>query len=190
MQEPSQPGTDERGTSSFEPPRSMKRLVLVLDLDRAPAPADTDCRTVAESDREALAELMLDAYRGTVDYNGETLEDARKETEHTISGSYGRFLPGCSFVAAGAGGLDAATLVTLLDEGEPDETPLLAFVMTRKSRQGRGIADALIRRSVAALRGQGHRRLSLVVTAANTVACRLYTRLGFAEAGTRTAAGD
>jgi GNAT superfamily N-acetyltransferase len=167
------------GTTNFEPPRTEKRLRLVLDLARAPEPDAADCRAVAETDREQLAELMLDAYRDTIDYNGETLADARKEVEETIAGAYGRFLPDCSFVAPAPAGLAAATLVTLLDPDGPDQAPLLAFVMTRKDCQGRGLAGSLIRRTARALLHSGHSRLRLAVTAANAPACRLYARLGF-----------
>jgi hypothetical protein len=87
-------GTPQSGGSDkFEPPKGRKRLRMVLDLNSAPGPTDIACRTVAPSDQEALAALMLDAYRGTVDYEGETLEDAFREIGHTLSGSYGDSWP-------------------------------------------------------------------------------------------------
>jgi len=169
----------ESGTSDFDRPRGLERLMLVLDLAGAQPPAGFDCRPVAPSDTQQLAELMLDAYRGTVDYNGETLADALKEVECTLSGSYGRFLPECSFVVAGEDELASATLVTLPGEGRPDKCPLLAFAMTRKCHQRQGMSAALVRRSAAALREWGYSRVELVVTAANAPARRLYARLGF-----------
>ncbi len=170
-------------SDKFEPPEDRSRLRLVLDLGCAPGPIDLACRTAAPSDQEALAALMLDAYRGTVDYEGESLDDALREIGHTFSGSYGRFLSDCSFVFDGEAGLSSACLVTLLNEGKPDETPLLAFAMTRKCDQRRGLSSALILRSVAALSGLGHPRLSLAVTAANVPARRLYEKLGFRSQG-------
>jgi len=167
------------GTDKFEPPKGRKRLRLVLDLVSAPGSTKLACRSVAPSDKEALAALMLDAYRGTVDYDGESLNDALREIDHVCSGSYGRFLSDCSFVLDGEAGLNSACLVTLLNEGKPDETPLLAFAMTRKRDQRRGLSSALILRSVAALSGLGYSRLSLAVTADNLPARRLYEKLGF-----------
>jgi RimJ/RimL family protein N-acetyltransferase len=167
------------GSDKFEPPKDRKRFRLVLDLDSAPGPTDLACRTAAPSDREALAALMLDACRGTIDYDGESLDDALREIDHVCSGSYGRFLSDCSFVFDGEAGLSSACLVTMLNEGKSDETPLLAFAMTRKQDQRRGLASALILRSVAALCGLGYSRLSLAVTADNTPARRLYEKLGF-----------
>jgi len=174
--------TVSAGSGKSEPPKGRKRLGMVLDLVSAPGSTDLACRTAAHSDKEALAALMLDAYRGTVDYDGESLEDALREIDHTLSGSYGRFLSGCSFVLDGEGGLSAASLVVLLNEGRNDETPLLAFTMTRKRDQRRGLASALILRSAASLSQLGHSRFSLVVTADNVPARRLYDRLGFKPA--------
>jgi GNAT superfamily N-acetyltransferase len=144
-----------------------------------PVSTDLACRTVAPSDKEALAALMLDAYQGTVDYEGESLDDALREIGHTLSGSCGRFLSDCSFVLDGDEGISSAYLVTLLNEGKPDETPLLAFAMTRKRDKRRGLATALIPRSVAALSGLGYSRLSLAVTADNHPARRLYEEFDF-----------
>ncbi len=167
------------GSDKFEPSKSRERLRLVLDLGSAPGPTDSAGRTAAPSDRDALAALMLDAYRGTVDYEGESLEDALQEIDRVCSGSYGRFLSDCSFVFDGEEGLSSACLVALLNEGKPDETPLLAFAMTRKRDQRRGLSSALILGSAAALREKGYPRLALVVTADNTPARRLYEKLGF-----------
>ena len=40
---------------------------------------------LTEADTEALAGLMLDAYVGTIDYEGENLEDARAEIEEYLT---------------------------------------------------------------------------------------------------------
>ena len=140
---------------------------------------DLACRTVGPADADALADLMLDAYRGTVDYNGETIEDARAEIDRTLAGYYGPFAPDCSFAVEESGALQSATLVALLDEGLVDPTPLLAYSMTRPRSRRRGLASALILRSAEALRSAGHNRLLLMVTAANLPARRVYDRLGF-----------
>lgn len=168
-----------RRGKTFEPqsgPRLRMRFpLLTADL----SVPDLACRTVGPADADALADLMLDAYRGTVDYNGETIADARAEIGRTLAGYYGPFSPDCSFAVEERGALQSATLVALLDEGLTDPTPLLVYTMTRPGAQRRGLASALILRSAEALRAAGHNRLLLMVTAANLPARRVYDRLGF-----------
>jgi hypothetical protein len=55
-------------------------------------------RAIQATDRPALGPLMLAAYRGTVDDEGESESDAAVEVESVVSGEYGQFLPDCSFV--------------------------------------------------------------------------------------------
>ena len=171
--------SDEDTITRSGPARGRERLSLELSVADAAAPESPACRTVVPSDRDALARLMLDAYRGTVDYNGETLGDALKEVGSTLSGSYGRFLFDCSFVVDGGTELSSASLVTSFNSGESGERALLAFVMTAKRHQRQGMAATLVRHSAAALRGKGYTRLELVVTTDNAPAKQLYARLGF-----------
>ena len=42
-------------------------------------------RTLTTADQQLLAGLMLDSYRGTIDYDGETIEDAMREVESYFS---------------------------------------------------------------------------------------------------------
>ncbi len=162
--------------------QSGPRLRMQLSL-AGPLPAsDLACRCVTEDDADALADLMLDACRGTVDYNGETFADAQTAIWRILAGMYGSFQPGCSFVYEEGGTLQSASLITTIRLGEQDPTPLLAFAMTRPSAQRRGLASALIMRSARALAAAGHSRLALWVTTTNLPARRVYERLGFLPA--------
>lgn len=147
-----------------------------------PAPAVTGVpgvRPFRPADEPALGPLMLRAYRGTVDDDGETVEDAAAEVRKTLAGEYGEFLPACSMVAERDSHVVSATLVTRLI-GQP----FVAFTFTEPGCQGQGLAGACIRAAMARLLQQGERELGLMVTLANTPAVSLYTRLGFvAEAG-------
>ncbi len=155
-----------------------RRLRMVLSLEPTaavpPVPSPLTIRPVREDDREGLAVLMLEAYRGTVDDEGEDLGGAREEVRRTFDGQYGRFLPGSSVVTEDERGLVGATLVTMW-EG----LPLVAFTMTRPDMKGRGVATALMTRSLDLLRDAGHDSVQLVVTEGNDSAIRLYERLGF-----------
>ncbi len=85
-----------------------------LMLERQEPAGTWDCRSVTEADIPALGRLMLDAYRGTVDYEGETIEDAVKEVAKTLRGGYGRFLPDCSLAIETNGVMSSACLITLI----------------------------------------------------------------------------
>ena len=53
----------------------------------APGPRiETIWRNPSNADQQILAELMLDAYRDTIDYDGETIGDAIHEVESYFSG--------------------------------------------------------------------------------------------------------
>lgn len=150
---------------------------LSASLQRKPLVIERPIRNVDPDDLEDLAILMLDAYAGTLDLGGEeTLDDARAEVGRVLDGSYGEPLLEASFVALEDDTPVAVTLVTLY-EG----TPFLAFVYTGASWKGQGLAPALIQLSINALAARGYDRLTLVVTAGNEPAMRIYERMGFAE---------
>lgn len=137
-------------------------------------------RPVTHADVSALVALMFDAYRGTIDDEGDTPDDARAEVRRTLDGAYGDFLPACSFAVEEGGRMLAATLVTRWQGA-----PLLAFVMTHPNAKGRGLATYLIQQSSIALLDQGYDELYLFVTEGNVPAQRVYERLGFAVVATK-----
>lgn len=132
-------------------------------------------RELSPHDSDQLGDLLYDAYHGTVDDEGGTPEDARLEAEQTLSGKYGAVLFRASRIAEIGGIIVSATVVTNFQS----MSPLLAFVATAKEHQGKGLARELIDETMRVLKRQGVRRLFLVVTEANDVALKLYTRLGF-----------
>lgn len=123
-----------------------------------------------------LARLMLEAYRGTVDDSGETLDDAVAEVERLLGGTYGAFDPETSEVIERDGMLVSATLVTRY-EG----LPLVAFSMTAPAWKRRGLARAGLVRAMARLAERGESTVQLAVTKANAPAVALYISLGFGE---------
>jgi len=135
-------------------------------------------RSVRPDDAEALAVLLFAAYRGTIDDEGDSFAEALEEIEKTFHGDYGRFLPGCSFVAEEGEFLASACLVSFF---EPHNAPLVVFLMTRPETKRRGLARRLLQRSMNALLDEGYTRLTLVVTDGNDPAQRLYKSMGFAS---------
>ncbi len=153
------------------------RIVLRPQNATASPVADVRARTPRPSDAEQLAALMLAAYRGTCDEQGETIDDARLEVARLFEGEYGDLIPDCSEIVVRGSDLVAATLVTMWKG-----TPLLAFSMTHPACKRTGLARAGIGRCMESLRNTGHDELRLVVTRGNTGAERLYESLGFSDA--------
>lgn len=133
-------------------------------------------RAVRDSDGQDLAILLYAAYRGTIDDEKGTFDDAVAEIDGFFEGTYGRFFPDCSFVIEEGEFLVSASLVTWW---EPHDAPLLAFAMTRPEAQRRGLARRLIEASMNALLDRAYTRLTLLVTDGNTPAQNLYRSLGF-----------
>jgi ribosomal protein S18 acetylase RimI-like enzyme len=154
-----------------------KRIPMEASLRHQSLPASFRARTVRSEDKDSLAILLLAAYRGSADDEGESFADARSEIEKTWNGDYGRFLPGCSFVVEEGEFLASACLVSYF---EPHGAPLVVFLMTRPEAKRRGLARRLLQHAMNALLREGYGRLTLVVTLGNEPAQRLYDSLGFA----------
>jgi ribosomal protein S18 acetylase RimI-like enzyme len=157
--------------------RVTRRHLIAAVADVEPAPAGLPARSPAPDDLEELAALMLDAYRGTIDADGdETLDVARDEVAGYFAGRSGAPHLEHSRVAIDDGRIVSAVLVS-----EFEGTPLIAYVFTAADHKGRGLADALTRAAMRSLADAGRERVHLWVTAGNTAAERIYERLGFAD---------
>lgn len=142
------------------------------------APGDLCLRVVGTNDGEALGTLMSNAYRGTIDDEGETPEQALAEAHATLMGSWGPLIEGASLVAPRGG--DVVAMVITVRDAQLGMAPLLAFALTDPTWQRQGIGSWLIRESVCRLAALGITELHLAVTRGNP-AQRLYERLGFRE---------
>ncbi|HEY7469838.1 MAG TPA: GNAT family N-acetyltransferase [Acidimicrobiia bacterium] len=121
-------------------------------------------------DRDRLAELMLDSYIGTIDYEGEGIDEAEAEIDDYLAGSP---MLGCSWVAEDAELLLAAVLVS-----QWDERPLFGYVMTRAAAKGHGVAATLVEKSIDSLRAEGWETVDAFITSGNTPSERLFARAG------------
>ena len=120
-----------------------------------------------------LTSATLEAYRGTVDDEGETLADAAGEIEHTLSGRYGPVIWQASGAVVQSAGLQSAIIVTC-----HHAEPMICYVFTVPSAQRHGFAAQLIEWSCERLLLLGHHTVDLSVTVGNSAA-RLYQGLGF-----------
>jgi ribosomal protein S18 acetylase RimI-like enzyme len=150
---------------------------MKIDTSTALTTQDVQCRLIHSGDSRNLSVLMYESYQGTIDYEGETLEQCQEEMVGVLDGKYGYFLDSASFLVEDSHGIKSASIVTLYNN-----KPLLAFSMTRPDAQGKGLAKSLIRRSIETLSKEGHPELYLVVTEGNYAAEKLYQRMGFIKA--------
>ncbi len=131
-------------------------------------------RPPTSADRDRLAELMLDAYRGTIDYEGETLVEAVAEVDAWFASPGHRIDD--SLVAIEADEIVSAALLS-----RSDGMPVVSYLYTGAAWKGRGLAEGLLRAVMASLAAAGHERIHLWVTPGNAPAERIYERLGFTD---------
>lgn len=134
-------------------------------------PDEVTIRIPHATDAEQLASLMIDAYVGTIDYEGEDLDDAR--------GEVGRYLEGEAYLEASrvlevGGVIQAGALLSRLAGA-----PMVGYVMTRAAMKNRGLATILLDQVAAAVWDDGHGDLRAFITAGNTASERIFTRAGF-----------
>jgi GNAT superfamily N-acetyltransferase len=151
-------------------PRLRMRLAVV----EREATGAWPLRQITFSDVASLARLMLAAYRGTADDEGETLAEATVEVEGTLEGKYGPFLSDCSFLVDHEGGIVGASIATLWEQH-----PLLAYTIVHPDFQRRGVGTYLIAATGIALLASGYSSLDLFVSEENEPAVALYRKLGF-----------
>jgi L-amino acid N-acyltransferase YncA len=148
-----------------------------VDLPHHTATDGLSVRRPRQDDAEALAVLMIEAYRGTIDYDGETVEDARSEIQAYLAGERGgpaQLAP--SRLAEADGKVVAACLVAQWDKRQYS---LITYVMTHAAWKQHGLGRQLVRASIDALRQDGHCEVRAVITAGNEPSERLFVGLGF-----------
>src|ERR1041384_7146636 len=110
------------------------RMSVQLGPANPPPTPDPQARPLRATDDAALASLMLDAYRGTVDDEGDGPEEARQQVARVFGGTYGPFDFDASEVTLRDSVIVAATLVT-----EYEGLPMVAYSMTAPAWQRRGL---------------------------------------------------
>jgi ribosomal protein S18 acetylase RimI-like enzyme len=161
------------------------RLRMRLTLSKRELSSQWPLGRIAVSDVAALGTLMLSAYRGTVDDEGETLEEATAEVERTLAGDYGPFLADCSFRANDGRSIVGACMVTLWERH-----PLVAHIVVHPDAQRKGIGTVLLTATGNALLAVGYSELELLVTEGNESAVNLYRKVGFEAVDRLTGAPD
>lgn len=151
----------------------MDRFEYVLELDAVRSSEVPLGRAVQRSHAEVLAQLMLDAYRGTVDYHDETIDDARAEVGQWLE-SGGELES--SYVLLDASG--EARSACLTHRGG-SQSPLIGYVMTRSRDKRCGLARRLLAASLDALSAAGDREVWAWITDGNVASEQLFLEAGF-----------
>jgi ribosomal protein S18 acetylase RimI-like enzyme len=154
------------------------RLHLRCTLDAAAPAEHSRLRPMVPSDAPALGRLFHAAYLGTVDYEGESVDDAIAVVTGAFDGEYGEWIAPASMLLEEAGQPVSASVVTTW-QGRP----LLAFAVTHPDRKNHGLSRICTTAAMQALARAGYRELDLFVTEANAPARTLYRRLGFLPVG-------
>jgi GNAT superfamily N-acetyltransferase len=157
------------------------RYVMHLDLRSRLEQPGHAARNPLLIEREPLAHLMLAAYRGAADDEGETIAEALQEVDNVLVSADRPFIPEASFVIEIDAALASASLVSLFRGA-----PLITHIMTHPSYKRRGLGAAALLSSAHALREQGWILLSLYVTEGNVPALALYRKLSFQTTSTVT----
>ena len=153
----------------------MSRIKMYLPLREQHIKKSWECRTLDYTDIVTVGTLMLESFRTTIDYEGETLKDAIAEVKATLDGKYGPFLKDCSFLIEEKGQPLSACIVVYSEEMS---LPLIAYTMTHPSYTRRGMATFLLKKCMNALFAREYKGVYLVVTEGNP-ARHVYEKMGF-----------
>lgn len=139
--------------------------------------SDFQVRTLQAEDAPLLAELMIDSYRGTIDYDGETVDDALSEVNAYLAGERGGqpWLE-MSFLAFSNSRLVGACLTS---DWQERRSPIIAYSMTSADWKNHGIGRHLLIRALKEIDKKGFPEVRAVITEGNTPSESLFLKLGF-----------
>lgn len=150
----------------------MTKVRYEIDLSelRPVGPLVGEVRNVGPDDLEGLAQLMLDAYRGTIDYDDETYEDAVAEVRSFFQRSPALDL---SYVIEFDDKFVSAVLVAV-----SDDDPFIGYVMTHPDHKGAHLGRRLVHHALSSAKEAGYRRVVFYITAGNYPSEALFASLG------------
>lgn len=131
-------------------------------------------RPVRPDDRAALARLLLDGYRGTIDDEGEGPAEALAAIDEYFSS-----IEWEHSVVVEQAGEPASLAWVVVVEGRYFIDP----VVTAAAAKGRGLGAAAVRAALSSLAAAGVTEVGAVITDGNTASERLFASLGFERIG-------
>lgn len=144
-------------------------------IDVTPATMSLETVHPVDAQRDVLAELMLDAYRNTIDDEGEELSDACDAMDHYLASIV---LP-YSFVALDGGIPVAFAFVVVVSD-----VPYIDPVVVAAARKRQGLGAAIVGQCLRSLVDAGNSVVGATITDGNVASERLFLGLGFSRCGT------
>jgi len=134
-------------------------------------------REVEPADLSPLAELMLEAYRNTIDYEGEGLTEAVEEVQRFFSSaSEDPPLLSCSVLLSIGSTLHCACLIK---QWHRRQCPLVGYVMCHPAWKRRRLAALALKEPLRRLKEAGFNQVRAVITEGNVASERLFLHAGF-----------
>ncbi|MGC6767293.1 GNAT family N-acetyltransferase [Enterococcus sp. LJL128] len=160
----------------------MKKDLLMLEASAEKAGLKLNTMVNLSNDKKLeLGKMLWQAFQGTEDDQGETLEEMKQEVAETFSGKYGELLEEHSFIVMDASGhIEAAAMVTAFRK----RLPLLVYLATAPEARKQGLAGVLLKTAAASLASMKYDELYLVVSNQNSAARNIYKHAGFVDVGT------
>ena len=151
--------------------RSEYRLSLTVGQFKPTVKAVT---LLADDDRAALAQLMLDGYHGTIDDEGEGLVEALEAVDDMLE----HCLRPHSFVLRDSGAAIAMSLVA-----EVRATRYIDPIVVAADHKKAGLGRRMVETSLASLAAAGVREVGAVITDGNHPSERLFASVGATRVG-------
>lgn len=120
-----------------------------------------------------------EAFKGTIDDEGEIYTDWLIEVREAFQGKYGPIMEEHSFYVKEKEKIIASTVVALFHG-----LPLVIYVAVEPRERGRGLAKKLLKKMLDSFYGSIYQEVYLVVTLGNLPAEMIYKQLGFTGVGT------
>ena len=130
-----------------------------------------------EQQRDQLAALMLDAYRNTIDDEGESLEDAFSAIDYYLAS----IVRPHSHVMVDGSDLMAFAFVVVVND-----VYYIDPVVVASARKRLGLGSALVRKCIGSLADAGVFEVGATITDGNVASERLFVGLGFDRLGSWT----
>ena len=151
-----------------------RKVKMTYTFENEPKYNELDCRRIRVDDLVKVAHTMVDAYKDTVDYEGESHDDALLELRNVVNGGYGSYIDEASFLIEQGNEVVSVILISLFNV-----KPLVTYVFTAKKHMCKGHAASLLWTSINVLQKMGYNEIFLYVTEGNDSAINLYRKLGF-----------